>query len=319
MPVVRTTPVSGVPFLVASGLLWGTGGLLGRLLADASGLSPLAVATYRLVVGGLLIVGYLRAIGRPLPRSGAAWRRIAATGVLAAFFQACYFTAVTLTTVSLATLVTIGASPVLVLLVRRRSMGPRQLAGVVLALLGLGLLVGLPAGGHGSLPAGQVLLSALFALLAAAAFSAMTLLAERPVPDLDDMTTTGLAFSFGGALLVPIAVSTSGLSFTPDAPSVGFLVALGLVPTAVAYTCYFRGLRTAPAAVGALMALLEPLTAAVLSALLLGDRLGGAGITGAVLLGLAVVLAGRGRRQRTGPRSTSGRNAGRNTDHIAPP
>lgn len=80
----------------------------------------------------------------------------------------------------------------------------------------------------------------------------------------------------------------------PDIRSVGLLVALGVVPTAVAYTCYFRGLRTASAALGVLMALLEPLTAAVLAALLLGDRLGGVGVTGAVLLAAAVAMAGQG-------------------------
>jgi DME family drug/metabolite transporter len=305
MPIVRTTPVSGVSFLVVSGVLWGTGGLLGRMLADTAGLSSLAVATYRLGVGGLLIVGYLRVTGRPLPRSRAAWRRIAVTGALAALFQACYFTAVTLTSVSLATLVTIGSSPVLVLLARRRSAGRRQVAGVVLALLGLGLLVGPPADGHGAMPAGHVLLAAAFAVLAGAGFSAMTLLAERPVPDLDDATTTGLAFTAGGALLAPVTLATSGLSFAPDARSVGLLLALGVVPTAVAYTCYFRGLRTAPAALGALMALLEPLTAAVLAALLLDDRLSGVAVAGAVFLGAAVVLAGWGSRERPEPAPSS--------------
>ena len=299
MPIIRATPVSGVSFLVLSGVLWGTGGLLGRMLADSAGLSSIAVATYRLGVGGLLIVGYLRVTGRPLPRSRAAWRRIAVTGVLAALFQAAYFTAVTLTSVSLATLVTIGSSPVLVLLARRRSVGRRQVAGVALAVLGLGLVVGPPADGHGTTPSGHVLLAAAFAVLAAAGFSAMTLLAERPVPDLDDAATAGLAFTVGGALLVPVTLATSGLSFVPGVRSVGLLIALCLVPTAVAYTCYFRGLRTASAALGALMALLEPLTAAVLAAVLLGDRLGGVGIAGAVILGAAVLLAGLGSRDRT--------------------
>jgi DME family drug/metabolite transporter len=46
---------------------------------------------------------------------------------------------------------------------------------------------------------------------------------------------------------------------------------------------------------------LEPLTAAVLAALLLGDRLGAVGVTGAVLLGAAVILAGRGNPDRPVP------------------
>jgi DME family drug/metabolite transporter len=294
MSLVRSTPVSGVSFLVLAGVLWGTGGVLGGLLADAAGLSSLAVAAYRLSVGGLLIVGYLLVTGHPLPRGGAAWRRVAATGALAALFQGAYFTAVSLMSVSIATLVTIGSSPVLVLLAGRRSPDRRQVTAVGLALVGLGLLVGLPADGPGGPTASAVLAGSAFALLAAAGFTAMSLLAARPVPGLDDATTTGLGFTLGGALLVPVAAATSGLGFAPDTRSVGLLLALGLVPTALAYTSYFRGLRSAPAAVGVLMALLEPLTAAVLAAVLLGERLGVAGVAGAVLLGAAVVLTSRG-------------------------
>jgi len=201
--------------------------------------------------------------------------------------------------------VTIGSSPVLVLLARRRSVGRRQVAAVVLAVLGLGLVVGPPADGHGTTPAGHVLIAAAFAVLAAAGFSAMTLIAERPVPDLDDAATAGLAFTVGGALLVPVTFATSGLSFVPGVRSVGLLIALCLVPTAVAYTCYFRGLRTAPAALGALMALLEPLTAAVLAAVLLGDRLGGVGIAGALLLGGAVVQPHRSSSRSRAARSST--------------
>ena len=83
--------------LVAAGVLWGTGGLLGRLLAELSGLSPLAVAAVRLGLGGVLLVSYVAVTGGSRPCGRAAWRRICATGLLAASFQVSYFTAVTLT------------------------------------------------------------------------------------------------------------------------------------------------------------------------------------------------------------------------------
>jgi DME family drug/metabolite transporter len=291
---VRTTPSSGVSLLVLAGVLWGTGGLLGRMLGDATGLSSLAVATYRLAVGGLLLVGYLLVRGARLPQSRAAWARIAAVGALAALFQVSYFTAVSFTSVSVATLVTIGASPVLVLVARPRSADRRGLMAVGLALCGLLLLIGVPADGGPSTAA--LLAGAACALVAAVGFTAMSLLGARPVPGLDAMTTTGFGFTFGGALLAPLAATTSGLTFAPTPAAIGLLLAFGLVPTAVAYTCYFRGLRSAAAGVGVLMALLEPVTSAVLSAVLLGDRLGASGIAGGLLLGAALVLTvGRAR------------------------
>ena len=235
------------------------------------------------------------------------------TGLLAAAFQGCYFTAVSLTSVSLATLVTIGGSPIIVQAAERfRGRGRGAVGATVLALCGLGLLVGLPSGGPGY---GAVLASAGFALLAAAGFATLTLIGASPVPGLDDLTVTGFGFAFGGLVLLPFA-AVSGLAFQPAPAAIGLLIALGTGPTAAAYTLYFRGLRGATPGTAALLALLEPLTATVLAALLLGDRLSLPGLAGAALLLAAVVrtalrgapvmvTAGPRRRswRRTSPRS----------------
>lgn len=283
---------TAVVLLAAAGVLWGTGGLLGRLLGEVTGLGPAAVAAYRLGLGGALFGAVLLARRTPRPRGTAAWRRVTATGLLAALFQACFFGSLALTSVSLATLVTIGSAPVVVIVVERltgrRGADRRLTAAVAIALAGLALLVGLPASGPAT--AGAAAVGAVLALAAGSGFAAITLLAARPVPGLDDLTTAGWAFTGGGLLLVPLALATSGLGFAPTAAGLSLLVALAVVPTAMAYTLYFRGLRGSVAGVGAVMALLEPLTGAVLAALVLGERLGVAGTVGAVLLGAAVLL-----------------------------
>jgi DME family drug/metabolite transporter len=111
------------------------------------------------------------------------------------------------------------------------------------------------------------------------------------VPGLDDLTMSGLGFAVGGTLLAALAGPTVGLGFRPRPATLGLLAALGAVPTAIAYTLYFRGLRTTAASTAAVMALLEPLTGTILATLLLGDRLNAAGVVGAVLLAGGVVLA----------------------------
>ena len=57
---------SGVPLLVLAGLAWGTGGLLGTLLGRETGLTPLAVAAYRLTLGGLLVLAAVAGLTLPL-------------------------------------------------------------------------------------------------------------------------------------------------------------------------------------------------------------------------------------------------------------
>jgi len=277
-------------FLVLSGLLWGTGGLIGDLLGRDAGLSALAVAAYRLLAGGGLIVAYLALTRRRWPSGRRAWTRIAVNGLLSALFQGCYFASIALTSVSLATLVTIGAAPVMVTAVEharsRRGLGRAEAVTMAAALAGLALLAGRPGGGL-SEPA--VIVGAGMALLSAAGFAAVTLLGAAPVPGLDELSLNGFGFILGGIVLLPLAAASgNGLAFHPDLAAAGLLVALGAGPTAAAYTLYFRGLRTASASTAALLTLIEPLTAAVLAALVLGERLSAAGLAGAFLLLAAV-------------------------------
>jgi len=288
----RRRPGTGLFYLVASGLLWGTGGLTGSLLGRTSGLSAISVADYRLTVGGVLIVVFLTVTGRRWPSGRAAWTRICVIGLLAALYQSCYFTAVSLTSVPLATLVTIGAAPVIVLGVDRvtgRRTGRFAVTTTVLAVTGLGLLVGLPSGFRET----AVMASAGMAVLSAAGFAAVTLTGSRPVPGLDDLAVTGFGFTIGGLALMPLAQAAGGLGFRPGPAAIGLLIALGTGPTAVAYTLYFRGLRVAAASTAALLTLLEPLTGAVLAALVLGERLSATGIVGAAVIAAAVILTVR--------------------------
>lgn len=295
---VRST---GVPLLVLAGVAWGTGGLLGSLIGRETGLAPLAVAAYRLGLGGLLVLVAVGALGRGggslLGAAGhrrAALRRIGLLAVLAATFQACYFTAVSLTSVGLATLVTIGTAPVVVVAVE--ALGGRARKGalpvVALALLGLGLLVGMPTSGVSPFT------GATAAVLAGSAFAVMTLIGARPVPGLDATTATGAAFTVGGLLLAVPAAVIGGLTFPPTPVGIALLGLFAVVPTALAYTAYFRGLGAATSpGTGAVLALLEPLTAAVLAAVVLGERLVASGVVGALLLAVAVVLAARADRR----------------------
>jgi DME family drug/metabolite transporter len=303
-------------YVLSAGLLWGTGGLAGSLLGQVAALPPLAVATYRLAGGGLTVLAVLAVTGR-LPRlRRAGWLRVLSVGVLTATYQACYFAAVAMTSLAVATVIAIGAAPVLVLTAEavgeRRRPGSASLVAIGLALLGLALLLGtsghpLNAGG------GSLALGVLLALGAAAGFGALALIGRRPVPGLDGPATIGVGFTAGGALLAVAALVVGaltggpgfgghgfgghgfgGLEFAPTAASVGLLVYLGWVPTALAYGLFFVGLRGVSASSAAVVAVLEPVTATVLGVLVLGQRLGLGGMIGAGLLCAAAVVAGVG-------------------------
>lgn len=280
-------------------VLWGAGGVVGLELSRHAGIHPLSVAMWRMLVGGLSLVAlevarrrFTLALGKP------AWRRIAVTALLTAAFEALFFTALTLTSVGLTTLIGIGSAPVFVALsdavFRRERPRPRALLALALALAGLVLLMSgsLAVGEHGLLGAG-------LALVNGAVFAAMTIVNRVPVPGLDAVPMTALVFTIGGALLIPIA-AIPGLGVATDAKGWALTLVLGIAITACAYVAFLTGLQTVPPFVATIIALLEPVIAAVLGAVVLGERLGPAGILGGAVLGATVVLL-RPEREELGP------------------
>lgn len=264
-------------FVGLAAVLWGAGGVLGLEQSRHAGIHPLSVAMWRMLVGGL-----------SLRLSRAAWRRILISAALTAAFEALFFTALTLSSVGLTTLIGIGSAPVFVALsdwvFRRESPHARATAALVLALLGLALLMSgsLDAGEHG-------LWGAVLALANGAVFAAITVVNRVPVAGLSPVPMTAIVFSIGGVLLVPVA-AIPGLGMATDVAGWSLTLVLGIVVTACAYVAYLSGLRTVTPFVATIVALLEPVIAAVLGAIVLGERLGPSGIVGGAALGAAVVL-----------------------------
>lgn len=289
MSVAVPTRARSSAALVLAGVLWGTGGLAGSLLASRAGLHPLSVAAYRLLIGGLIATGYLWLTGglRGLPRTQQARRRLLAVGGLFALFQTSYFASVSLSSVSVATMTTIGSAPVLLAVATavktRRLPGAWTAVSLAGSLAGLALLQWTP---------GQEVdvAGVLFALLAAAGFAALTLVTATRVEGLDPLPTTAFGCLIGGAALTPAAL-WFGMAVPMQADVLALVVYFGVVPTALAYAAYFRGLESAHPVLAALSALLEPLTAALLSMAVLGERLGAVGWCGAVVLIAALAVA----------------------------
>ncbi|MCR8575609.1 DMT family transporter [Streptomyces sp. Isolate_219] len=308
---MHATPSSALP--VGRGLLyvtlaataWGTAGAAAALLYRGSGLGPLALTFWR-TFGGLVLLLAVRALLRrrsgtvavptPAPHEPLRRRlpRIVMTGVALAVFQAAYFAAVEATGLAVGTVVTMGAGPVLIAIGARVTMGERLGAGGVLAvagaLAGLAVLVLGGDGGATVRPAGIG-----YALLAAAGCAAMTLITRRlgKGGGSDPYASTVSAFAVGALCLLPLA-AVEGL--WPQAHDLGrslwLLAYIAAVPTALAYGLYFAGLAAVRAATASVISLIEPVSAAAIAVLFLGERLTMATAIGTgVLLTAVVALA----------------------------
>ena len=117
------------------------------------------------------------------------------------------------------------------------------------------------------------------------------------------LALTTVATTGGAVTLVPAAVVVGGPFTTDDATALGALVYLGVMTMALAYGLLYAGLRTTSSAAAVIASLLEPVTAAVVAALFLDERVGVLGIVGIVLVLAAVAGAGREPVAEAGPAS----------------
>jgi DME family drug/metabolite transporter len=278
-------------FAVSSGaLLWGTTGVVVQIIAQRSGLTAVPIGCYRLVFSAVALIAIVR-IG--------ALRRIALlsvehrwglvlSGVGLGTYQALYFVGVEDVGVSVSTLVSLGVAPVAITIVtsltRRAIPGRRALVTLGCAVAGLAM-VSLSAGSStGTHP----LLGVLASVASGLGYAGYTLLGRRLVEHVDTMVLATSASVVGAIVLLPLAL-TEGMAVT-DGISIGWLVYLGVITTALAYVLFYAGLRSTPSEVAAVLTLLEPLAAAVLAVALLHERLSTLGVIGALLMLTAIAV-----------------------------
>ena len=272
----------GAWLVLAAAVLWGTTGTA-QALAPA-GAHPLSIGAVRLAIGGfaLLIVALMRGSFQ----RGRAWP-VKATFLAAACmagYQPLFFAGVARTGVAAGTMVTIGSSPVLAgglaWLLLGEKPGRRWLAATVLAVIGCGLLAA---------ESGEVsvdLSGILFSLGAGVCYASYALvskgLLEKQTPD----AVMAVVFTLGALFLAPVLLGAD-MRWLAQPGGLAAALHLGLVATAAAYALFGRGLQLTPVATAVSLSLAEPLTAALLGLLLLGERL-----TAPAWLGIGLLFAG---------------------------
>ena len=86
------------------------------------------------------------------------------------------------------------------------------------------------------------------------------------------------------ALLPYVLVTERGTVLGWSGPVIPLLLVLGIVHTGIAYALYFGGIKDLPAQTSALLSYIDPVSAIILSAVFLGERLTASGAVGAVLV-----------------------------------
>jgi DME family drug/metabolite transporter len=290
--------------VLLAAVCFGTTGTAQALGPDDA--SSVTVGAARIAVGALLLLAF-EALTRARRDADAdadardarrpAWPRgplaVGALGVAA--YQLCFFAAVKDTGVAVGTVVALGSAPALAglggWLLDGRVPDRAWALATALACAGVAMLA-LEGGGEVSAP------GVALAVGAGAAYAAFTL-ASKQMLDQGHQVESVMArlFGLGAVLLVPV-LALGDLAWAASADGAAMALWLGAVPTAIAYILFASGLRHLPANEVATLTLAEPVTAALLGAVVLGERPGAVAVTGifTILAGLVVLAAPRRRR-----------------------
>lgn len=284
--------------LLAAALFGTTGTAVQR---GPSSATTLGVGAARLLLGGATLAAVAR---WQRPAAGRPWAMHARSslfgGAMVAVYQLSFFHATRHAGVALATVCTIASGPVFAGLIEwarfRRLPSTAWVLGTTICIVGVTLL-----GVVGRSGGDPELLGVATALLAGFGYASYASAAKHQMETgLDPAGSMAALFCVGGVLTAPLLL-VEPMGWLRTGSGIAMIVHLGVITVGVAYTAYGRGLARLTTPMVVTLTLLEPITAAILSVIVLDERLRPAGWVGIglVLAGLLVTA-----RVRSGPPGT---------------
>ncbi len=275
----------GYILIALAATLWGTTGT-SQALAP-SGFTPLTLGALRILVGGLVLLAVALLRGKFRQRRRWNVRAVLLAGVTIAIYQPAFFEGTLRTGVAVGTMVAIGSSPVFAGLVdvlwMKKRLSRTWLIATALAVTGI--IVLLSAGSELQLDLAGV----LFALSAGLSYvlyaAAVRHLTQTHPPE----EVVAVVFCLGALLLLP-SLLASDLSPVMTSGGIVMVLHLGVLATGLSYTFFGFGIRVVPVSTAATLTLMEPLTAATLSIVLLRELLGIQRAAGMLLILAGLIL-----------------------------
>ena len=318
-------PVLGAAMVIGAASLWGSLGLFGRL-AFEHGVSPLQLASVR---AALAFIGVLPlALWRPgiLKVRPADLPMLVAYGVISVgLFYYVYMEAVDRVPLAVAAALLYTAPGWVVAIAWSTGWEPvrlKRLLPLAMVLAGAFLVTGawrillgdvpgaMPTGAPAAAPAPAAhgaaratgpdsigWVGAAFGLASGVAYAIYTVLGKRVRARYSVPTT--ILYAYGIGTLVLAIGAPPWLVFTEHPEATGIILLMGLGPTLLAALLFYAGLHHIDASAASMLATIEPVVAAFLGLVWLGEGLSMATILGTVLIiGAALVL--RPKRKRAG-------------------
>jgi len=270
-------------FVIAAGICFGTTGTTQALGPD--GISSLSIGSARLLVGAFFLYLYIKIAKIPsaaIPKM-AMW--LSALGILS--YQLTFFSAVKQTGVAIGTVTALGSVPALTGLLDYLiyKVKPTKHWFIATLITTSGIVALGTANGVSDFDFGGFVL----AIIAGGSFGLLAVSSKRALSSGVDSTYLMFkVFSLAALLSIPVLL-INGTSWLGTSGGAVMIIWLGLIPTALAYILYAKGLKGIAPGVASTLILAEPATATILAAVVLNESInlqGWAGIA-TVAIGLA--------------------------------
>lgn len=270
-----------------AGCAWGSSGLFTRYLTGL-GMSPVAVAFFRCLSAALMLAVFLALRDRSVfrVRGRDLWMFVGTGAISIGLFSAFYFLAQTLTTLSLAA-VLLYTAPFFVIFMSRlffkEPITRQKIVALILAFAGCLFATGVIGGG-----AIELSLAAVMAGLASGVCYALySIFGEVALRRYQPMTVTVYSLAFAAASLGLIFAASGAAMPQVSGGMILAILGMGLIPTAIPYIFYTRGLAGLSPSKASVLAFAEPMMATVLGIVVLHEPM-----TLTSLAGIALIFAG---------------------------
>lgn len=283
--------LTGMACVFIAAILWGTTGTAATFAPE---LSPLAVGAVAMGIGGLLqgliAVGIIVRQRHQIARQ---WPYLLTGALAVAVYPLAFYASMRYAGVAAGTVISIGSAPLLSSLIEYCLDGLRLtrkwMSGAIIGVAGMVLLCLAENGAHhaGGEHATTGMLLGLVAgfTYALYSWSARRLMLKGIAP----RAAMGATFSAGGILLMPVLLMT-GAPLLHSWTNAGVGIYMALIPMFIGYICYGMGLARIRASTATTITLLEPVVAAVLAVMLVGEKLPVGGWIGIGLIVACLVI-----------------------------
>ncbi|MDY5934220.1 MAG: DMT family transporter [Oscillospiraceae bacterium] len=270
--------------MAAAMLVFGTIGLFVKNIGFPSSFISFA----RALTGSIFIALFMLVSGHGLDKKSVLknLKLLIPSGIAMAFNWICLFEAYRFTGVAVGTLCYYMAPVIVVVLspvFLKEKLTTINITSVLAAVVGAVLISGVVSGSAKS--AKGILLG-----LAAAALYSTVVMINKFVKNLSPIETTFVQLSTAAVTMIPYILLTEDVTtFVFDRRSVIFTLIVGVFHTGIVYMIYFSSVQKIPAQTTAVFSYIDPVTAIILSAVVLGERLDAVQLIGTFLI-LAATL-----------------------------